>query len=289
MFIYALLNILSYCVSLLGFQGISILSKILAFITFDILRVRQSIIMQNLNLVFENSKTLKEKKEIGRASIASFIATSLEFIGAKRLFPKAKVNYIHSEYMRNALDKNEGLYTICIHMSNWEYLCHINSTIYGPVHVVVKNIGKGSSAKWIEDLRTYIGYRLIQRKSEHKATTQIFRVIENKGILGFIADQKRPRGEQALFFKKLASSNNSLIKLYLRKKAPIIPAIIKRMKPGEFEVVYFPEFQILEDKTLSHQQIVSLNTLRMNELIEKMILENPKEYFWMHNRWDFKK
>jgi KDO2-lipid IV(A) lauroyltransferase len=287
MFISFLLDIVAFLLSLLGFQGISIVSQLCAFLVFDVLRIRRSVILQNLNLVFGNTKTFPEKKMMARKSIASFVATSLEFIASKHLFPKAKVTFIHPEYIQNALKKNEGMYSICLHMSNWEFLCHANSVLYGPVHVVVKKISKGAVEDWIQNLRRHIGYALISREGGHRATTQLFQCIENKGIIGFIADQKRPKGEKLPFFGKIASTNNSLAKLYLRKKAPIIAAIIKRKKPGEFEITYYPEFEIKEDPSLSHAQIVTENTLRMNQLVEKMILENPEEYFWMHNRWDF--
>lgn len=178
---------------------------------------------------------------------------------------------------------------MCIHMGNWELMCSLNSKLLAPVHVVVKDIGKGDVKKWVENLRTHIGYQLINRKSDLSPTTQIFNALQKKEIIGFIVDQKRPKGEMVPFFSKLASTNNSLVKLYLKQKAPIIPVLIKTRKPGEFDMIYYPEFIVEEDKNLSFEDQVTHNTIRMNKVVEMMILENPHEYFWMHNRWNLKK
>lgn len=287
--LFLLLNIISFFVSLLGYRGIYFLSKTLSYLSFDILKIRRSIILQNLDIAFGDSKSKKEKKEIARKSMSSFIATILEFIAARKLFPKAKINLVNSHYVNDAIGKNKGVYAMCIHMSNWELLCHVGSATLAPVHVVVKPIGKGKLALWVENLRREIGYSLIDRKGKLSATTQIFKAIDEREIVGFIVDQKRSRGENLPFFGRIASSNNSLVKLYLRKKAPIIPAIIKRTGIGQFDIIFFKEFVVNEDKQLSFAQQVTENTLRINKQVEQMILQNPSEYFWMHNRWDLKK
>ncbi|MES2615440.1 MAG: lysophospholipid acyltransferase family protein [Bdellovibrionota bacterium] len=274
---------------MITFYFISFIAKFLSVLSFDIFRIRRSIILQNLDIVFANTKTLKEKKQIGRRSMTSFFSTLLEFIVAKRLFPKAKINFINKQLADTIFKQNTGAYAMCIHMSNWELLCHINAKTYTPVHVVVKNIGKGFVAKWVENVRKHIGYSLIDRQGHLSATTQIFNAIDKKEIVGFIVDQKRPSGEHLPFFGKLASTNNSLAKLYLRKKAPIVPVIIKRTKPGCYDVIYFPQFLIEEDNSIEFAQLVTENTKRMNLQVEQMILQNPQEYFWMHNRWDLKK
>ncbi len=287
--VFFILNSLSFLISLLGFKGIYYLAKILSYVSFDLLKIRRSIILQNLDIVYADSKTIDEKKKIGRNSMTSFFSTLLEFLAGRKLFSKAKITFTNKHIVTEIMSRNMGIYAMCIHMSNWELLCHINSKTIAPVHVVVKPIGKGKVAKWVEDLRTEFGFYLIDRKASESATTQIFKALEQKEIIGFIVDQKRPKGEKLPFFGKIASTNTSLAKLYLKRKAPIVPVISKRIGIGEFEFIYFPEFIIIEDNTLTFEQQVIENTKRMNLCVEQMILLNPNEYFWMHNRWDLKK
>jgi KDO2-lipid IV(A) lauroyltransferase len=38
-------------------------------------------------------------------------------------------------------------------------------------------------------------------------------------------------------------------------------------------------------KTDNHESDTKNITLKINQVIEKMILENPKQWIWSHNRW----
>lgn len=287
MLIYLILNTFSFFLNAIGFRGIRCLAVFLGILSFDILRIRRKIILENLDIAFSKSKTQAEKIKIGRASVVSFFTTLLEFFPAQKLFPKVKVTYTHREVPVNVIARNQGLYAMCIHMSNWEFLCHINSKLI-PISVVVKPIGKGTLAKWVEQTRKAIGFCLIDRKGNLSARSQIFSAIDRKEAVGFIIDQKRSSGEVLPFFGKQASTNNSLAKLYLRKPAPIVPVILKRTGMGEYHVIYFPEFIVDVDPSLSFAQKVTNITQRMNSLAEDMIRMNPEEYFWMHNRWNLK-
>lgn len=285
MFITLLLNFLSFCLNLLGHRGIYFVSTLLGILAFDILRIRRKIILKNLTIAFGETKSLEEKIKIGRKSTISFLQTALELFTAKKLFSKTNVIVHNEEYIQQLMAKNKGLYAICIHMGNWEYLCHIGSTKYAPIHVVVKPIGKGALAKWVENMRASIGFSLIDRKGKESTTAQIFQALNKNEIIGFIVDQKRPRGELLPFFGKEASTNNSLAKLWMRQNAPVIPVVIKRTKLNTHEMTFFPEFEMINDKNKSIQENISENTRRINSIVEEMIKTNPEEYFWMHNRW----
>ncbi len=285
MLLTIILNFISFCLNILGHRGIFIVSTILGIILFDILRIRRKIILKNLTIAFGESKTLYEKIKIGRKSTISFIQTALELFTAKKLFARTKFILKNDHILRELMAKNDGVYAICIHMGNWEYLCHIGSNQFAPIHVVVKPIGKGALAKWVERMRASIGFRLIDRKGKESSTTQIFNALSKKEIIGFIVDQKRPRGELLPFFGKEASTNNSLAKLWLRRKAPVIPVMIKRTKIDTHEITFFQEFEMKDDKSVSIEKNITENTLRINTVVEEMIRKNPEEYFWMHNRW----
>lgn len=288
MFVYGILNAFAFFLYVLGFKGIRAIAVGLGVLAFDILRIRRKVILENLNIAFGNTKTKEEKIKIGRASVISFLTTMLEFLPATRLFPKMQVTYQDMHRATDLLSRNQGLYAMCIHMSNWEFLCHICSNIT-PISVVVKPIGKGALAKWVEQTRARIGFSLIDRKGKSSAAQQIFRALDRKEAIGFIVDQKRSAGQVLPFFGRPASTNDSLAKLYLRRLAPILPVILKRQGFGKYHVIFFPEFVISENPNLSFQEKVSEITKKVNAQVEQMIQMNPEEYFWMHNRWNLKK
>lgn len=280
-----ILDFVSFCLNLIGHRGIYIMASFLGILSFDILRIRRKVILKNLDIAFGNEKSLREKIKIGRISTINFMRTAIELLAANKLFKKTNYIIKNPEVLAQLLEKKQGVYGICIHMGNWEYLCHICAKLYTAIHVVVKPIGKGNVAKWFEDMRTEVGFHLISRNGNQSTTTQIFNALNNNEIIGFIVDQKRPRGEILPFFGKNASTNNSLAKLWLRKNAPVFSVIIRRVNINTHEIIFFPEFVMLQDKDKTFQENVTENTLRINAHVEQMIRLNPEEYFWMHNRW----
>ena len=95
-------------------------------------------------------------------------------------------------------------------MGNWEYQCHVGSIKYAPIHVVVKAIGKGTLAKWVENMRASIGFRLIDRKGKESTTSQIFQALNKKEIIYTVKKEtffsgvfEFPECEYAISFSKL--------------------------------------------------------------------------------------
>lgn len=282
---FFILDSLAFSFSLFGFKGLRVLAYIFGFTLFDIFRVRRRIILANLDIVYGNRLSQKEKKHIGRKCVVNFVSTILEFIAARHLAPKAKFEFENKELADEGVGRNQGLYVICAHFGNWEYLCHIHAKIYSPVNVVVKDLLTGDPEQWIKNLRKHLGYKFIGKDSEKTRTEQIFEAIENKEIIGFIVDQKRKRGEVLPFFNRPASTNNSLAKLYFRKPAPVGTLTISRGKPGHFKIKYYDEFIYQQDPNLTFDENVTKFTLQVNKVLEELILQNPEEYYWLHNRW----
>lgn len=85
-----LLNIFSFLISLLGFRGIHCVSKFLSVLCFDILRIRRSIILQNLDIVFANTKTLAEKKANCEKFVSKLFFYYSYFFCSKKTFSQSK-------------------------------------------------------------------------------------------------------------------------------------------------------------------------------------------------------
>ena len=61
--------------------------------------------------------------------------------------------------------------------------------------------------------------------------------------------------------------------------AKIVPIYIQRIENSKFKlIVYEP---IVFEKNNSLEMI----TNKLNEVLEKMILKNPEQWIWTHNRW----
>lgn len=276
---------LSFVLSRLRFRGLWFCAKILGCLVFDLFRIRRRLILRNLEIAFPEWPN-KQRVTVGRASVSHFIQTILELFTAPYLFPQAKYTIVGREHIEQALSLGHGMYGLCIHMSNWEFLCHASSKEYGQVHVVVKPIGRGVVADFIAQVRKKIGYTLVPRGAMGQAGRMILEILNRQEMVGCIVDQRRSRGKNLPFFGRLAPTNISLTKLYALHPAPILPVTLRREKPGVFVITYYPLLR-LGDVPLPEPEEDALS-LAISQKAEEMVRENPAEYFWMHNRWDLK-
>ena len=61
--------------------------------------------------------------------------------------------------------------------------------------------------------------------------------------------------------------------------ADIVPVYIKRTANDEFILQFYNPIKF------SSQETVEAITLELNSILEKMILEQPEQWIWTHNRW----
>ena len=61
--------------------------------------------------------------------------------------------------------------------------------------------------------------------------------------------------------------------------AKVVPIYIERIKNDNFKLV------IHEPISFSNNDTVDYITLTLNKILEKMIIKNPEQWIWTHNRW----
>jgi len=263
---------------------LSALASILAFLSFDVLRVRRSVILENLRTAFPEW-TESRRAQAGRGGCKSFFQTVLEFLAARRYFRNAQMDVVNKHIMDEALARAGSVYIVCIHMGNWELLCSRGTSYFKPVSILAKDIGKGAGAKWVTERRFENGCFVIPRDGEVPAALQIPKLLKSGNIIGFIVDQHKPGGVRVPLFGKPAFTNSGLLQLYLRHPAPILPAIARRVSANCHEMIFLPEFEVEKPEGARFKETVVHNVARLNRVVEDMIRLNPDQYFWMHRRW----
>ncbi|NBO38523.1 hypothetical protein EBU99_08055 [bacterium] len=283
-----LLEILGFLLSALGARGRSLVAWSLAFVAFDLLHLRRKLVLRNLERAYGRDSSPVVRAQVGRAALANFILTTLEFFSSRRVYPQQKVVFRNGEIFQNALAQGRGVYLMVIHMGNFELMADaILKQFAVPVHTPVKPVGKGALARWVKAQRAAHGLLEIANDgaSSLSRTKRIFEGLELKQCVGFVVDQRRSKGLLAPFFGEMAWTNAGLFYLWKQRPAPIIPMTIKRVGENQHEVTVHEEFVVEQDSQWSHDQYLLENTKRMNGLVEILITANPQEYFWMHDRW----
>ena len=81
------------------------------------------------------------------------------------------------------------------------------------------------------------------------------------------------------FFGKEALTTTIPAQFVKKFKARIVPVYIERLKNNGFKIKYHNP--LVFDGNASTESI----TLKLNQELEKMVLNNPEQWIWTHNRW----
>lgn len=254
----------------------------LAFLTFDLFRLRRGLILKNLRLAYPE-KSEAERVRIGRASMKNFAMTALEFFRSQGTDIAARVEMKGLEHVRKALEKGQGVYILCFHLGNWEAMGGAVTRHIAPAYVLVKKVGSSSVDRFVSELRDKNGFLTVKRRKKGDGYAAIKEILARNEIVGFVMDQARPGEPKLPFFGQPAKTNTSLAAIRQRVPAPVVPSYILRTGPSQHVVEFFPELE-LKDGPDAAQDVLAHST-EFNRIVEECVRRAPEQYFWMHDRW----
>lgn len=264
-------------------ETLSRLATILAWLAFDLLRLRRRLVLNNLVIAFGETLTPDERVKLARQSYYHFALTVLEVLGTQgsEIAQNCEIN--GAEHLQQALAQGHGALILCGHLGNWECLAGALHRNFTQVHVVVKKVGGDGMNRFVDERRSKIGMQSIPRNTGMAAIRAIIKRLKDNQIVGFVMDQSRPGEPRLPFFGKPAKTNTGLATIWRRTEAPILPAFIRRVGVNRHVVTILPPLST-SFKSDSEEELLAA-TAHFNEKMESMIRQAPEQYFWLHNRW----
>ena len=118
-----------------------------------------------------------------------------------------------------------------------------------------------------------------QIKKGISGTKQLLSFFKKKTSIALMIDQRVSQGIKSNFFKNEALTTTIPAQFVKKYKCKIVPIYIERIKGINFKLT------IQEPLIYSNNETIESITLDLNLLLEKMILKNPDQWIWSHNRW----
>jgi KDO2-lipid IV(A) lauroyltransferase len=281
--VYYVLTAFAGLIGRLSSEAIDGLARALAWLSFDLLRIRRRLILRNLEIAFGDEKTPAERLAIGRSSVYHTILTFLEFFRSTRTDIAGDIELRGVEHARAALAEGRGVYVLCFHMGNWEAMGAKYSRAIVPSYIVVKRVGGPSVDRFVSSLRARNGFLTVKREKKGDGYRQILNVLQRGEVVGFVIDQARPGEPKLPFFGRPAKTNTSFAAIWRRRPAPIIPSYVTRSGVSRHTIEILPPVELAitgdaEKDILAHSE-------QFNRIVEACVRKCPEQYFWMHNRW----
>ena len=118
-----------------------------------------------------------------------------------------------------------------------------------------------------------------QIKKGISGTKQLLSFFKNKTSIALMIDQRVSQGVRSNLFQHEALTTTIPAQFVKKFKCKIVPIYIERTHGVNFKLT------IHDPLEYSNNESVESITLSLNLLLEKMILKNPEQWIWTHNRW----
>jgi KDO2-lipid IV(A) lauroyltransferase len=263
------------------------LGELVALLAYFIDRPHRRIGMTNLALAFPE-KPLRERRRILRRSFLNLGCMAAELahlpkLTAERL--QSMVQFEDEDWWREAIEweRSTGVLVLSGHFGNWELLVFAHGMRGHPVHVVHRAIANPLVDRWLHELRTRAGTRMIRKRG---AAAAVIRALHEHGLLVLPIDQNSTRGLGVFvdYFGVAASTNAGLARVALRTDAPVVPVfIVREGRSARHRVHVLPIEQV--EHTGDFTEDVRRTTQRFTAIFEDMVRRYPEQWLWMHKRW----
>ncbi len=236
--------------------------------------------------IIQNLKKSKILIDISENSFAKNVLGNYGRILAEYPFLKDFRNNNLSDYIQiDGIDNlesikknNKPVVFISGHFSNFELMAmQIEKSgiklaaIYRPLNNIFLN-------KNMEHIRTnYICKNQIRKG--RSGTRQILENLKKGNSIALMIDQRVTEGIKINFFGDLASTTTIPAQIIKKYKCDLVPIYIERTKKHYFKM-YVSQPIVINSKK-SNEEI----SKHLNKILEKMILKNPDQWIWTHNRW----
>ena len=182
------------------------------------------------------------------------------------------------EILENIKKNNNPVIFISGHFNNFELMAmHIEksglnlATIYRPLNNKFLNI-------LMEKIRKkYICKNQI--KKGISGTKQLLSLFKSGSSIALMIDQRVSEGIKSNFFDHEAFTTTIPAQFAKKFGCKIVPIYIERKKDVDFKLTIYKPLEYSKNDSIASM------TRKLNSVIEKMILKNPEQWIWSHDRW----
>ena len=269
---------------LMGLKNASKIGGILGKIFGPMFRSKK-ITKQNIKIGLGNIDKKKET-EIINGMWSNIRRTFAEYVFLKD-FQTNNINFNHIKinglgYLEEIKKNNEVAIFYSGHFANFELMAmELNkfgikcAAIYRPLNNYFLN-----------PLMEYLRMKYIcpnQIPKGRMGMREIISKIKDGYSVALMMDQRVSEGLKIPFFNKPAFTTTIPAQLALKYDCKLVPIFLERKDGPNFEMTIHEPYKI--EKTGNYEEDTKNIIHKINQIIEKMVIKNPTQWIWSHNRW----
>ena len=182
------------------------------------------------------------------------------------------------EILEKIKKENRPVIFISGHFNNFELMAmHIDRS-----NIDLAAIYRPLNNKFLNFLMEKIRKKHIcknQIKKGLSGTKQLLSFFRNGSSIALMIDQRVSQGIRSKFFGQEALTTTIPAQFQKKFHCDVVPIYIERIKKTNFKIT------IHKPLRYNHNDTIESITSNLNTILEKMILRNPGQWIWSHNRW----
>ena len=238
----------------------------------------KKIIKNNLD-IFCSQMSYLDRREITNNMWKNYGMTFIEYIFLNHFRKnKSHITLENEKILLQIIDNKKPVIFISGHFANFELMS---------MEITKKNIPLATIYRPLNNffLNPFMEYLRKKYVCQNQIKKGLFGVKETIGYLkrkhsiALMIDQRVSEGSKIDFFNKPAYTTTLPAQLSIKFDIDVIPVYIERIKNDKFKI----EFQERISPKLYANKIDF--TKKLNKILEDMVLRNPNQWIWTHNRW----
>ena len=273
---FLIISILFMLFKALGLKLSTTFSKLIFGLLGPFFRSKK-IVNKNILKAFPNLNNTEINK-ISKTMWENYGRILSEYMFMNEFRLKNKIEVRGQEILDKIKRDNERVIFISGHFNNFELMAmHIEKSgidlaaIYRPLNNKFLNY-------FMEKIRKkYICKNQIKKGSS--GTRQLLSLFKKGYSIALMIDQRVSEGIKSNFFKHDAFTTTIPAQFVKKFKCKVVPIYIERIEGIKFRLTVDSPINFSKDEK------IDTITLMLNSLLEKMILKNPGQWIWSHDRW----
>ena len=182
------------------------------------------------------------------------------------------------EILNKIKESNQPVIFVSGHFNNFELMAmHIEKS-----GINLAAIYRPLNNKFLNFIMEKIRKKYIcknQIKKGISGTKQLLSFFKKGSSIALMIDQRVSQGIKSNFFNHEAFTTTIPAQFVKKFNCKVVPIYIERTNDVNFRLT------IQEPREYQNDETIESITLDLNNLLEKMILKNPGQWIWSHNRW----
>jgi len=182
------------------------------------------------------------------------------------------------EYLKNIIQEKKIAVFVSGHFNNFELMAMQIEKSGIDLAAIYRPLNNPFLNQVMEKIRLNFICRK-QIKKGKSGTRKLLECIKKGSSVALMIDQRVTEGSKVDFFGKGATTTTIPAQLIKKYECLLVPVYIERFNKFNFKIYISKPININKNKTIDEI------TIYLNRVLEKMILKNPTQWIWTHDRW----